>query len=252
MVQFNTNEISINGTNCKAYGLTLCSVGSTEKEILTGLNSSISYDTIGDYQQFSSIVNNYQSVSIQFCRADEYRNLHKIDDELMKQINRWLFYGEREKVIGYRGFKVKGIFKSSKLEYDNRILTIEVDLSPIINKELKKKATIKENGIITLLNTSNINNGNPIEEIEIEIVKGNGLIINNLTNGKNFVIENLSQGMKFKLLPRLRFVYGEDIFNNISTRDWETFILDLGINKLEFIGEEININILFNNELALM
>ena len=76
--------------------------------------------------------------------------------------------------------------------------------------------------------------------------------INNLTNGKNFVIESLSQGMKFKLLPRLRFVYGEDIFNNISTRDWETFVLDLGINKLKFIGEEININILFNNELALM
>ena len=58
--------------------------------------------------------------------------------------------------------------------------------------------------------------------------------------------------MKFKLLPRLRFVYGENIFNNISTRDWETFVLNLGINKLEFVGEEININILFNNELALM
>ena len=252
MVQFNTNEISINGTNCRAYGLTLCSVGSDETEVLTGLNSSISFDTVGDYQQFSSIVNNYQSVSIQFCRADEYRNLHKIDDELMKQINRWLFYGEREKVIGYRGFKVKGIFKSSKLEYNNRILTVELDLEPIINEELKKKGIVKEKEIFTLLNTSNINNGNPIEKIEIEIIKGDNLTINNLTNGKKFVIENLSQGMKFEILPRLRFIYGGDIFSNITTRDWETFILQLGINKLEIIGEEVNVNILFNNELALM
>lgn len=252
MVQFNANEMSVNGTNCKAFGLTLCSVGSESGEVLTGLNSSISYEDIGDYQELSSIVNNYQSVTIQFCRADELRHLLQIDDELIKQINRWLFYGEREKTIEFRGYKTKGIFKSSKLEYDNRILTVELDLKPVMNKELKKKLTVKGTGEISLLNTSNINNGNPIEEINVEIVKGNKLTIKNLTNGKNFVIENLSQGMNFKILPRLRYIYGEDIFNDITTRNWETFIMTLGLNKLQFIAEETNVNILFNNELALM
>ena len=252
MSQFKTDEISINGINCKSFGLTVCSVGSNEETVANGLSSSISYETIGDYQEVSSIVNNYQSATIQFCRADKYRNLMPLDDELIKQVNRWLFYGEREKTIEYRGYKAKAIIKSSKLEYTDRILTVELDLKPIINKELKKKATIKESGTITLLNTSNINNGNPIEEIEVEIINGDSLTVNNLTNGKKFVIENLKKGMKFTILPRLRFVYGEDIFNDITTRDWGTFVLQLGINQLEFIGMEVNIKVIFNNELALM
>ena len=247
--QFRTNYFSYRGINSEDYNYMLVSVGSDATgTFMNGLDKDIQEeDSIGDIKNLIKVTNKYQDFQMQIMKVTSDGELLPISSDDMFFLNRWLFNSNEYQALSYQGLVVNCIFTKSETFLNSGLqgyLTVSVHCEPYMKSSIRiERVLVSGSKELILTNKSNVGNEIPVD-MEITILSGEEVTVQNKTTGKYFRVANiLSDNQKHFYIHNEGLRYIESMVDSdvnmlklvdTTKKDWINLIY--GKNRISILG----------------
>ena len=247
--QFRTNYFSYRGINSEDYNYMLVSVGSDATgTFMNGLDKDIEEENgIGDIKNLIKVTNKYQDFQMQIMKITSGGVLLPISSDDMFFLNNWIFNSNEYQALSYDGLVVNCIFTKSETFLNTGLqgyLNVTVHCEPYAKSSIRiERVVVSGSKDLILTNKSNVGNEIPVD-MEITILSGTEVTIQNKTTGKYFRVANiLTDNQKHFYVHNDGLRYIESMVDSdvnmlklvdTTKKDWISLIY--GKNRISILG----------------
>ena len=242
MIQFNADKFSYNGISSEKWGLIMVELDNNDGEIISGNTRIVNMENgIKDIKIVTSQSVDYIEVKVSLLKLKNGYPVKFTEDDLF-EINYWLCARDDEKPLykplEFNDYCVNACITSSVVTNNGMSITLTLSCEPYIIKKIVKKLVITYSKQFDLKAKFNVYKDDNITNLKIDILKGDYIHINNLTNGKKYCIDGLSDEKTLFFDIDNLYVYNpnnskQNLRPKITNNDWDTFKLRNGLNIFE-------------------
>ena len=256
---FKTDYFTFNGKKSEDYQVIMCSVDEDTNEFTFGSPRTIQQgNSTSDLKSLDSITNEYVDIPFTITRYKEW-NLLPITYEDLFELRRWLCKKDYCS-LEFNGFSVNMLMKSMTLVQYNKdeegYIKCVASFEPYMTNKIRKQYRVKDSVQFDIYNKTNMDDSF-IDQIDIDLNKGDYIKIKNLTNNKEFSIEGVDSNFIRILSSDYRFVYNpknpnNNVYKYLVKKEWDTFKLNYGKNSFLIESNQAKIELLWKERIALM